>query len=64
MAELFPPVLSEMIHEVERELAQRDRVYRLWIANGKMKQETADKQIARMRAVLANLQAQRVTGNG
>jgi hypothetical protein len=44
--------LPDMIAEVKRELAMRERVYPGWIANGRLKQATADRDMRRMRAVL------------
>ena len=58
-ADLFPPTLDELIACIERELELRRRVYPKRIAAGAMSQAAADRQIALMSAVLANLQAQR-----
>lgn len=56
---LFPtaPVpLAAQIAEIERELAMRSHAYPRFIANGRLKQEAADKQIAALRAALRTLQ--------
>lgn len=58
MSDLFPdalPDLAAQIAEVRREIAQRERVYPRWVASGQMKQATADRQMAVMRAVLNTL---------
>lgn len=59
MPDLFggslPVPLAAQIKEVEREIAQRERVYPRWVADGRMPQATANRQIATMRAVLATL---------
>lgn len=51
----LPVPLAAQIKEVEREIAQRERVYPRWVADGRMPQTTADRQIEVMRAVLATL---------
>lgn len=60
MSGLFPalPVqvsLADQIACVERELRQRERVYRRLVAEARMTQATADQETAVMRAVLATL---------
>jgi hypothetical protein len=47
---------DEQISEVEREIAQRERFYHRWIATRGMDPVQADRQIARLRAVLETLQ--------
>lgn len=47
--------LTEQIECVERELGLRKRVYPRRVGDGKMTQSLADKEIARMEAVLATL---------
>lgn len=42
---------AELLECVDRELRMRSRVYPSWVARGRLKQETADREIARMRAV-------------
>jgi hypothetical protein len=49
MSEKF--TMHDMLTEIERELAQRRRVYPRLIAAGKMSQATADRQIAIMEAI-------------
>lgn len=48
--------LDEQIAEVSRECAMRERVYATWVLKGKMKLEDSQRQIRRMRAVLATLE--------
>lgn len=48
--------LAEQISCVRREIAVRESVYRRRVADGKMKQAAADKEIAHMTAVLHTLQ--------
>lgn len=55
MTELFPIGLPEMIHEVEREIALRRRVFPRWVADKRLTQVKADRQIAVMEAVLEKL---------
>lgn len=62
MPDLLPISIEEMIQEVERELMLRRKLYPYWIQTKKMKQASAERQIARMQAVLATLQA--TTGPG
>lgn len=47
--------LDDQIASVEREIAMRQRVYPSWVAKGKMKQEAADLEIARMEAASVTL---------
>jgi len=39
---LIAPTLADAVAELEREQIQRDRVYRRWVAEGKMKLADAD----------------------
>jgi len=48
--------LADQIAEVAREIRQRDRVYPKWIADGRLKQETADTKLAQLHAALSTLQ--------
>jgi hypothetical protein len=48
--------LPEQIECVERELGMRQRVYDRRVADGKMTRALADRELARMTAVLATLQ--------
>jgi hypothetical protein len=43
--------LEEQIAAVRRELALRKAVYPKWVMNGRIKQETADQELAAMQAV-------------
>lgn len=56
MGDLFPVSREEMIAEVKREIAMRKRVYPLWVADGKLKQDRAARQIKIMEAVLQTLE--------
>lgn len=47
--------LEDQIKCVEREIALRKRVYPRWIAAGKMTNEKANDEIARMQAVRESL---------
>lgn len=55
MAELFPISIDEQIECVEREIRLRFRVYARRVSDRKMSQATADREIARMDAVLDSL---------
>lgn len=58
MSDLFPdalPDLGAQMKEVEREIALRQRVYPRWIADGRLTQAAADRQIGVMKAVLETL---------
>jgi len=58
MAELFTDVpYAEQIAEVERELALRRRVYPGRVTNRQMTQESADRHIRAMEAVLETVRA-------
>lgn len=62
MADLFgeqPIPLDDLIACVKREIGMRERVYPRWCESGRMKKPTADREIAAMKAVLANLEAQK-----
>lgn len=47
--------LKDQIAEVGREVGLRRSVYKRWIAAGRLKQEDADRQLARMEAALWTL---------
>lgn len=55
MAELFEISLRDEISCVEREIRMREQVYPRRIAERKMKQAQADREIAVMRSVLTRL---------
>jgi hypothetical protein len=57
MPDLFAPSLAEQISCVKREIAMRERVYPRLVWARKMKQATADRELAVMRAVLATVEA-------
>jgi trimethylamine:corrinoid methyltransferase-like protein len=42
----------DKIRTLRRELALRERAYSKWVSEGRMKAETADREIAIMRAIL------------
>ena len=52
-----PISIDDQIKSVEREIAMRNAVYPRRVGERKMKQETADLEVARMTAVLATLRA-------
>jgi hypothetical protein len=54
--------IADQIRCVRREIAMREAVYPRRVAIKKMKQETADHELAAMRAVLATLEAAAVAG--
>lgn len=55
-SDLLPVTTADMIAEVRRELAQRERFYPRFVADKKLPQDRADLQMARLRAVLAFLE--------
>lgn len=57
MAELFAPSLADEIACVRREIRMREQVYPRRVADGKMKQAIADRELETMRAVLNRLLA-------
>ena len=50
-----PVLLQEMVACVDREISMRQQSYPRWVAQRKLTQGTADKEIWRMRAVRAAL---------
>ena len=48
---------ADKLHEVEREIGQRHRVYKRLVEQGKLRKETADKQIEIMVAVANDYRA-------
>lgn len=67
MADLLgdaPIPLQAQIQEVHRELAMRRAVYPRRVEAGKMKQQTADQQIAAMEAVLKTLTDLKIEKHG
>jgi hypothetical protein len=57
MTGLFDDVITkqEKVQEIEREIAMRERVYANRVAEKKMTQAKADRQIAVMRAILEDV---------
>lgn len=49
--------LADQIACVRREIGMRERVYPKWVAAGRIKPDSADRELATMRAVLATLEA-------
>jgi len=49
--------LAEQIACVKREIAFRHRVYPRWVEIGKIAQDQADRELARMQAVLETLRS-------
>jgi hypothetical protein len=50
VSDFFPPTRDEIVHEIARELAKRREVFPRWVADGKLKQDEADRRINRMQA--------------
>jgi hypothetical protein len=59
MSDLFPITLPEMINEIKREIAMRERMYPTWVRAKTLASDKADRQLAIARAILKNLEAQR-----
>jgi hypothetical protein len=55
MPDLFPPTLDELIACADREVRYREKVYPRMIANGRMTQRRADREITLMREIAAEL---------
>jgi hypothetical protein len=51
-----PITTRDMLAELRRELAMRERLYPGWIAKGTMKRETAERQVAVLRAVTQRIE--------
>ena len=49
--------LDDEIDEVEREIAQRKKLYPYWISTGKLKEAEATLRMNRLKAVLERLRA-------
>lgn len=54
--------VDEKLKEIDRELMQRHRVYRRLIERGRMKQDTAARQIAILTDILNDYKAQSKEG--
>lgn len=61
MSDLFPVTLAEQIVCVEREVKMRERVYERRVADRRMTQAQADKEIRVMLAVLNTLSGIKAT---
>lgn len=48
--------IEDQIDCVKREIGMRERVYPTWVDRRRMSKEQADRELGRMRAVLATLQ--------
>ncbi len=55
MTELFPIPLFDQIAAVSREITLREKVYPRWVAQRKMTQAKANREIAAMKAVFETL---------
>jgi hypothetical protein len=53
--DLLPVTTHEMIVELEREIALRRHVYPRWVADKRLSQDKADRQIAVLEAVVGRL---------
>jgi hypothetical protein len=58
------PTLDEQIACVRREVGVRERVYPGWIEKGRIKSETAERELAAMRAALRTLEQIRAMQQG
>jgi len=61
---MIDPTIDEQIECVKREISLRGRVYPRWVEQGRMKQEAADRELNRIKAVLRTLEGQRDKLNG
>lgn len=52
---MFEVTLLEQLECVNREISLRSRVYPRWVSTGKLTQDLADKEMARMRAVRSTI---------
>ena len=57
MADLFEITLEDMAAEAEREVRLRSRVYPAWVADRRLTQHRADRQLAVMKAIATRLRA-------
>ena len=55
MSDLFQPSTSEMIAELEREIRMREQVYPGLVRKGSLAQNTANRRIAVMKAMVTLL---------
>ena len=55
----MPIPIEQQIAAVAREIAMRKNVYPKWVANGRMKQEKAEHEIAAMEAVIETIKRHR-----
>ena len=55
MAELFEPTIQDQIACLDREVRMRRSVYPRFVANGKMSQAKADREIATMECAISTL---------
>jgi hypothetical protein len=55
ITEPIPVTLEDQVKCVEREISMRERVYPRWVADKKLTQSTADRELNAMRAVLRTL---------
>jgi hypothetical protein len=56
MTETVPISIDDQVEAARREVRQRERVYPRFIANGKMTQAAADREVARMKAIVKTLE--------
>jgi antibiotic biosynthesis monooxygenase (ABM) superfamily enzyme len=54
---MIKPTLTEAIAELHRELTLRQRVYPGWVQSGKLSEAAAARQVARLEAAIAYLEA-------
>lgn len=51
--------ITDLIKEAERELRMREGVYPKWVESGKLRPETADRQLAAQKGIVRCLSQQR-----
>lgn len=57
LTEPIPVTIEDQVKCVEREISMRERVYPRWVADKKLTQATADRELAGMKAVLRTLKS-------
>ena len=66
MADLFgAPVvrIDEVLHELLRELAMRERMYPRWVAQKSLSPKAADRQLGRLRRAIELIEGLQKTGS-
>jgi hypothetical protein len=63
MSELFPPSAEDLVQCIRREIALREQVYPRRVADRRMSQRLADRELLLMRAVLKTLERSKAEGD-